>query len=504
MPTSTSTKVHVAESPTRVFNRVMRRGVHGSQEVGLAVRTGAVPEELEGSLLRNGPGRLSNHGTDYDHLFDGDGFVQRVSFSGGRIRYRSRYVETEAYLAENAAGRPLFRSFGTNLPGGLLANAGRFAFKNAANTNLLWTGSDLLALWEGGAPHAIDPRTLECIGPWQTDGGALSDTTLIERMMGNGRPFSAHPKALPGEEFIHNFGLSPGLRQRLLLYRIGHDGTLTSTEIGLPRLTFMHDFAAIAGGTRVFFDVGVSFHLMDAFMGRIPPGASVRGTPSETIIRVFDRIDEQITVAAPPGYVFHIPNGYRDGNDLIVDACWLNAFPDADDFCALINDQTPAHTFLPTLTRHKINPTTGRHVAEPLSHHPIELSSINPQVRGHEHRYVWGVSDDPWQRDVSMVQHGLLKVDTRTGEETFRDFYPWMIGEPLFVPTEGAARGAFPTDLGSRAEDDGFLICMGFDPELERGLIVIVRADSMETIAVLETPEPAHLGFHGIWMAEPI
>ena len=42
-----------------------------------------------------------------------------------------------------------------------------------ANTNALYWGQKLLALWEGGLPHSLDPITLETIKPSRL-GGVLS------------------------------------------------------------------------------------------------------------------------------------------------------------------------------------------------------------------------------------------------------------------------------------------------------------------------------------------
>jgi len=51
-----------------------------------------------------------------------DGRVPRFAFDGHSVRYRNRFVRTREYVAEERAGRMLFRSFGTNVPGGLRRN----------------------------------------------------------------------------------------------------------------------------------------------------------------------------------------------------------------------------------------------------------------------------------------------------------------------------------------------------------------------------------------------
>lgn len=513
------------KSPAEVFNRVTRAGSVGTDSQELRVLSGEVPAELDGVLFRNGPGRLSVFDKAYDHLFDGDGFVQRFEFRGGTVRYRSRYVETPEFQREEQARRMLYRAFGTNLPGGLPANAFRFHFKNAANTNVLWTGGRLLALWEGGAPFEIDPLTLDCGDRWYA-GESLRSKTLTEKLMANGRPFSAHPKVLPEDDWAYSFGLSPGVKQRLLHYRVHlRTGETQALEQALPRLTFIHDFVALSGGTRVFFDVGVAFHLTPALIGAIPPAASIRGSDKHsTLIRVLDSGNTERSIEAPSGYVFHLPNGYRRSSqtaappagtaaaaaagaetagreeELVLDTCWMDHFPDADDFRAMLRDREPEHRFRPTLTRHRIDVKRQAHSSSPLSEYPMELPSINPSVRGRRHQYVWGVAEPP-DRDLYTVMHGVLRVDTESGRSKLHDFYPWIIGEPLFVPTRGAAAGETTRALlPGEAEDDGFLLSLAFDPEAEQSHLLIIRADTLETLTDLLLPEPVHSGFHGIWL----
>src|SRR5919202_1710907 len=92
-------------------------------DVPLTLIEGELPADLVGTLYRNGNGRFQHQGVWYDHLFDGDGMIAKFHFDGQRVRYRNRYVRTAEFVAEEQAERMLYRSFGTNLPGGFLKNA---------------------------------------------------------------------------------------------------------------------------------------------------------------------------------------------------------------------------------------------------------------------------------------------------------------------------------------------------------------------------------------------
>ena len=115
-----------------------------------ATVTGRLPEDLRGTLLRNGPGKRSLA----DMYLDGAGKLRSLSIeSSGRVRYRSRYVRTAKYLAEQYSTRPRKRGAGTQLPGGVLANAFRFP-ASEANTHVLWHQAQLLALYRVARPTA--------------------------------------------------------------------------------------------------------------------------------------------------------------------------------------------------------------------------------------------------------------------------------------------------------------------------------------------------------------
>ncbi|MAK15518.1 MAG: Apocarotenoid-15,15'-oxygenase, partial [Cyanobium sp. MED195] len=131
-------------------------------DVPLKPLRGSVPEALRGSLYRNGPGRLERDGQRLHHPFDGDGMITALHFDAEGVRCSNRFVRTSGWKAEEAAGKVLFRGvFGSQKPGGPLANAFDLRLKNIANTSVVRLGEDLLALWEAAEPHALDPQTLE-------------------------------------------------------------------------------------------------------------------------------------------------------------------------------------------------------------------------------------------------------------------------------------------------------------------------------------------------------
>ena len=110
---------------------------------------GEIPDGLTGTLFRNGPGLLDINDESVRHPFDGDGMICRISFQNGKAHFMNRFVRTEAYLAEQAAGKFLYRGvFGTQKAGGWMSNMFDVNLKNIANTQVVYWGGKLLALWE--------------------------------------------------------------------------------------------------------------------------------------------------------------------------------------------------------------------------------------------------------------------------------------------------------------------------------------------------------------------
>ncbi|MFP4508616.1 MAG: carotenoid oxygenase family protein [Spirochaetaceae bacterium] len=493
--------------PLDAYNRLTRKPRGEFFDLELPVDSGVLPDTLKGVLFRNGPGSLESYGVPYEHLFDGDGYIQRFEFDGTSVRYTAKFVRTPELQREWQAERPLYRSFGTNLPGGMRANALRFHFKNAANTNLLPIGSELLALWEGGSPYRVDAATLDTLAGQWTNGGMLSPRGLVERLMGVGLPFSAHPKHLVDRHEIINFGLLPGLRQKLLLHRLPatEHGAIAGdsserlgqlTELILPKLTFIHDFVALKDGRRVMFDVPVAFHLVPAFLGLSSPAAGIREDRSKpTVIRIIDdrqpdASPTQQTVETEALYVFHFPNGFvRDDGTIVVDACVMDHFPSAADIRGLLHGVKPAHPFSALLTRFEIDPESGSVSRRTVSDLPMELPTVNPAYRNRDYRYVWGMADPPGRSETGAL-HGIAKFDVQTGQDVFVDFFPGFPGEPLFVPKEHG---------GNASEDEGWILVLVVDTIEEAGRIHVLDAQTMEETARLRLPQAVHVGFHGLW-----
>ncbi len=453
----------------------------------LRIAEGKLPQALRGVLYRNGPGKMEVFGKRYDHPFDGDGMVLRLAFDGSSVRYRNRFVRTQEYVAEERAGRMVYRSFGTNLPGGLRRNFLRLHFKNAANTSVVVHGGKLLALWEGGLPHALDPVTLETLGRYDFAGQLANRSGLVSRILTPELPFSAHPKIDIETGELHNFGTMMGTTSQLASYRVRCDGTMTApTFLRLPALSFVHDFV-LTSRYSVFFLSAVSFGVARAVLGFTTPVGSLSETAAApaTLLLVPRDGSAPIAVPARPGFMFHFANGFEDAEGrLVLDGMRMDALPKATEVRAFLEGHV---SDIPQArpTRYVVNPEARTVSERRLSETPADLPTIDPRRVGRSYRHFWSVAAAAHQRDP--LYHHLLHFE-HEGPEASRDFGADFPGEPLFVPASQEAR-----------EGEGWVLSLVYRVAAHRTDLYVLRSGDLGTECRLELPHHVPLGFHGTW-----
>ncbi|XP_068152900.1 carotenoid isomerooxygenase [Drosophila tropicalis] len=75
--------------------------------------SGHIPNWLNGSLLRNGPGSWKVGDMTFGHLFDCSALLHRFAIRDGRVTYQNRFVDTETLRKNRAAQRIVVTEFGT-------------------------------------------------------------------------------------------------------------------------------------------------------------------------------------------------------------------------------------------------------------------------------------------------------------------------------------------------------------------------------------------------------
>lgn len=129
------------------------------------------PIDIDGTYFRNGYAKFEVGKDLIMHPFDADGMITAIQVSNGTGVFRNRFVNTDGYVRERKTKRVSYRGiFGTAKKGGVLSNIFDTKLKNVANTNVLYSSGRLLALWEGGLPHLMEPDSLRTIGQYRFRG----------------------------------------------------------------------------------------------------------------------------------------------------------------------------------------------------------------------------------------------------------------------------------------------------------------------------------------------
>jgi all-trans-8'-apo-beta-carotenal 15,15'-oxygenase len=466
---------------------------------------GVIPPELHGTLFRNGPGLLDVGGVPLHHPFDGDGLVSAFRFSAGQARAQSRYVRTEGYLAEQAAGRILYRGvFGTQRPGGWLANAFDLGLKNIANTNVVYWGGRLLALWEAAEPHRIDPATLATLGLDRLD-GALQP----------GDPFAAHLHIDPfchwdgGAPCLVNFATRPGLNTTLQIFEFAPDFRVRRRqELELNGFAFIHDMA-ITPNYCIFFQNPMRYDALPYALGLRSAAQGLVSQPDRpTRIHVVPRhpsLGEPRTFTGPPGFVWHHANAFEEGDQLVIDSVWYDSYygiaPGQDfrqiDFAAL----PPGR-----LARTRLDPATGSVDRTFIAERCCEFPVLHPAHVGRAYRYVYLAAGDP--PVGNWPQQTIWKVDMATGAQQIWSAAPrGFVGEPIFVPRprSAAVADSVTPDVGdpqrnaAPGEDNGWLLALVYDAERHTSALVILDAQDLGRGPLAQIRLKGHLphGLHG-------
>ncbi|MES1024562.1 carotenoid oxygenase family protein [Gloeocapsa sp. BRSZ] len=444
----------------------------------LPILAGKVPANLRGTLYRNGPARLERGTTRVGHWFDGDGAILAVDFTDTEATALYRYVQTQGYQEEAAAGQFLYGNYGMTAPGSIW-NQWFKPIKNAANTSVLALPDKLLALWEGGNPYALDLKTLRT---WGCD-----DLGELE----NNLPYSAHPKidAQTGE--IFNFGVTPGLNATLNLYKSDATGRiLKHATFALKGVPLVHDFV-LAGEYLVFFIPPVRLNPLPILVGLNNFCDSLEWQPQlGTEFLVFDRNLALVCRGETEAwYQWHFANGYVDDRGhIIVDVVRYEDFQTNQYLKEVATGET--HTVAKSaLWKICLDPRLGKvRVMENILDRHCEFPVIPPHTVGKEPQQIYlsvhrpGI--DPRKEMFGAIARFDYQIQTLAIADCGENRYP---AEPIYAPDP-------------ENPDRGWIVTIVYDSNTDSSEVWILSDRLTEPpICRLGLPSVVPMGFHGTW-----
>ena len=449
----------------------------------LTVLEGEIPCDLDGVYLRNTENPLHPSLTFY-HPFDGDGMLHVVGFRDGKAFYRNRFVRTDGFLEENAAGGALWpglaepvqvakRDYGWGA---------RTLMKDASSTDVVvHRGTALTSFYQCGDLYRLNPYTADTLGKEDWNGGFPSDWGV-----------SAHPKVddRTGELLYFSYSKqAPYLRYGV----VDETNTVVHTaDIELPGPRLPHDMAftenyAIFNDFPLFWDpklLEANIHL-PGFHPDMPSRFAIvprRGGPGD--VKWFE---------AAPTFVLHFTNAYEDGDEIVLDGFFEDDPAPMDDqagdkwqkmfrFLALDRLQTRLH-------RWRFNLVTGETREERLTDTISEFGMINSANAGRDYRYVYAATGRPgW-----FLFDGLVRHDLSTGAEEGFSF-----GEGVY-----GSETAMAPRVGSAAEDAGYLVTITTAMNTAASYCLVFDAARVADgpVCKLALPERVSSGTHSTWVA---
>ncbi|MBV6624474.1 MAG: carotenoid oxygenase family protein [Rivularia sp. (in: Bacteria)] len=427
---------------------------------------GELPPDLSGMFVRNGPNPQWQPKGQY-HWFDGDGMLHGVRISNGKASYRNRYVRTKGWQIEHQEGKAIWSGL---LEPPQMDNP-HGAYKNVANTALVWHAGKFLALWEGGAPHSIKLPELDTFGEYNYNGKLQS-------------AFTAHPKvdALTGEMMFFGYSFAPPFLHYSIVSAEGE--LLKTVPIELPMGVMMHDFAITSNYT-IFMDLPLTFNPI-----RMQKGEPAMMFEKDRASRfgIVPRHGDNSNIRwfeAPACFVWHTLNAYEEGDEVVLVACRMNS----TNVLATNSEQRDAQGDIPLLHSWRFNMKDGSVREERLDDAPTEFPRVNDSFLGQPTRY--GYAGKMGQGSMPSFE-GVIKYDLHSGKSQTHEFGKGRYGgEAVFAPR------------GSK-EDEGWVITFVYDSNEDTSELVIVDAQDMtsQPVARVLIPQRVPYGFHGDWVSE--
>lgn len=486
--------LHLSES-TYDRNAWLKGWTTCEQETAVKLESplvGSIPKDIDGTYFRNGHAKFNVGKEKILHPFDADGMVSAITFKGGQATFRNRYVITKGYKKERMYKKIMYRGvFGTKRKG-MFSNFGDLKHKNVANTNIIYWGERLLALWEGGLPHRMEPDSLRTLSTYRYKG-----------LLPKGGNFGAHARICTNSNQLVNFGTTPGLEKSdISCYEIPADfktpEDIKQRVFTVPGLPFFHDFIV----TKNYF----IFNQAPLKIDPIPFALGLKGAaecmhfdagkPAMIYFVPRDGVSDIIQIPVDSHFNFHFANGYDDEEtgEVVFDMVKCDRMQLGTDstLTAPVWETVDYATDVPysKLIRYTFeSPKTGstKYTCSTLSETQVDFVSVAPSVSCKKHRYVYGSSGS--DNSKSTPVQGLIKIDCETSSEVI-----WIgekhefLGENIFIPREN-----------SQSEDDGYVLGYLFNGQTNASELVIFDAQNIAQGPILRQPLPfaVPFGLHG-------
>ncbi|KAM3868222.1 beta-carotene 15, 15-dioxygenase 2, like [Diretmus argenteus] len=503
---------------------------------------GTIPSWINGSFLRNGPGKFEFGEDRYTHWFDGMAMMHRFYISEGNVTYSSRFLRSDSYTSNAKSNRIVVSEFGTMAMPDPCKNFfarffSRFQIPKAtdnASVNFVKYKGDYYVSTETNYMRRVHPQTLE----------TKEKVDWSQYIAVNAA--TAHPH-YDREGATYNMGNSYG--KSGFFYNIirvpppdekgekEDTADLSGAEVicsiraSEPRKpSYYHSFV-MSENYIVFIEQPIKLNLLKFMLYRIQ-GKSFHKVMSwepqyKTIFHLVNRHtgeESKVRYHGEPMFTLHQINAFEDNGFLVMDMCCgddgdvigdftlENLRKDAgelDEFYNALCRNLPRRYVLPLtvgedtpldqnlVTLHYCTATARLtrprevyltheelHNDELLQYGGLEFPQINyAQYNGRPYRYFYSCGFG------HVFSDSLLKMDVHTKElKVWR--YPGLYpSEPVFVAAPDATE-----------EDDGVVMSVIITPREEKStFLLVLDAKTFTELGRAEVPVNIPYGTHGVF-----
>lgn len=446
---------------------------------------GKLPSDLRGGFYAVGadpqfplmPGNIP---------FDGEGHVRMFRFGNGRVDYRTRYAQTERYVAQDKAGRalmPMYRNPELDDP------SVKGLSRSTANTHVINFKNMLLALKEDSPPTAMDLNTLETIDPVFTFDGQLP----------RDQPFTAHPKVCSRTGNILAFGYeAKGFGSDIIaMFEIDKNTgkKVWGAEIKVPYVSLVHDFA-ITENYVAFLIVPLSIDYAQMKRGGVHWSWDKDKKTYLGVTRRFGDGKDIKWLEGPSRCSTHTMGAFDDQGKLY----WDLEISEGNPLVFLPNkdgsppDFSKAASFIHRIT---VNMERAASTYEVEKLYPLfaPLPKQDDRYNTVAYRYGFFGCPNPNEPNPLAASPCYARVDHQTRTFKLWDSGPdTSLAEPCFAPKHATAR-----------EGEGYLLGVRYHLNQElRSDLVILDAEHVDAgpICTVQLPIQASPQVHGWWVRE--
>ena len=450
---------------------------------------GKVPDWLSGTLLRNGPIKVSINGQSNEHWFDGLAMLHAFSFDKGSIHYSNKFLRSDAYHTVFKEGSLDYEGFASDPCRSLFKKFLTFFISNSnhpvhnANVNVAKYADVYVALTEVPLPVKFDPQTLDTLGVLDYQDQLPKDKCWE----------SAHPHYDANQKSTLNYLIKFGRTSYYTLYNLedGSSERKIITEVPVKEPAYMHSFA-VTENYIILTEFPLVVNPLDLIIKSQPFIKNFTWQPKKgTQFIVIDKkngntIGKYVT---KPFFAFHHANAFEKEGIIYLDiVTYKDSSIITGESLHLNSDKNSCDNVQSQFERFSLCLNTGEISAETLLNTSNEFPRINEKLDGHPYSYVYltGFNDNADDKKKLLNGEGLYKLNTSTKKLLEWSEKGCSAGEPVFIEAPDAT-----------AEDDGVVLSVILDHIHMNSFLLILDGKSFEEIGRARAPHLIPSGFHG-------